>query len=311
MADDATAAAPAAPEAPTAAAPAAPEAPTAPDPKTPAAADPTKTMTAADKKIFKLKVKDKEIEFDASDEERVKKAIQKGLGADEAFTSAAEMRKQAETFLGMLKDPKSLRKVLTDPRIGIDLKKFAEEYVWEQIQEQQLTPEQKKQRDRDAELQRYKDEEKKGKEEREANENRELQQRFAQDYDQRITSALTAAALPKTPATVKRMAFYMLQAVQNGYELEPGDLVEQVRKDYIEEVQGLFGQTDGDTLLSLLGEDVAKKIRDGDLKRLKSTQGSQFATPAPKPGGGKGREKPKKLDGKAWRDQMIKGYTGK
>jgi hypothetical protein len=105
------------------------------------------------------------------------------------------------------------------------------------------------------------------------------------------------------------MAFYMFQAVQNGYELEPKDIVERVRQDYIEEVKELFGQTDGDALLSILGDDVGKKIRESDLKKLKNTQGSQFSTPAPK--APKEREKPKKLDGKSWRDEVTKGFLAK
>jgi hypothetical protein len=105
-------------------------------------AEPPKNMTAAEKKIWKLKAAGKEIDFDASDEERVKRAIEKGLGADEVFQTAAQTRKQAERFLHLLRtDPKS---ILTNPNLGIDIKKVAEEIVWDAIQEQSLTPEQKK-----------------------------------------------------------------------------------------------------------------------------------------------------------------------
>jgi hypothetical protein len=69
------------------------------------------------------------------------------------------------------------------------------------------------------------------------------------------------------------------------------------------------GQTDGDALLSILGDDVGKKIRESDLKKLKSTQGGQFSTPSPKPA--KDREKPKKVDGKTWRENLTKEFLRK
>ncbi len=212
------------------------------------------------------------------------------------------MRKQAENFVHLLRtDPK---KILLNPNLGVDMRKIAEEIVWEQIQEQALSPEQKKARDTQLELEKYKEDEKKTKAQREEAEAKELHDKYSADYDTRMTAALTSANVPKTAATVRRMAFYMLQAVQNGYDVQPADVAERVRQDYIEEVKALFGQTDGDTLLKLLGDDVGKKIRESDLKRLKSTQGAAFSTPEPKPG--KTKEKPKKMDGKEWRESLIR-----
>ncbi len=266
-------------------------------------------MTAAEKKIWKLKADGEEFEFDATDDEAVKKEIMKARGAGKRFEEATKMRRQAEQFFNMLKDPATLRQVLTDPRVGVDLKKFAEEFVWDQIQEQKLTPEQKKQRDVERELAKYKEQEAQGKKATEEREAQELHQKFASDYDKRIGDALKAANLPKTPATVQRMANYMLQAVRNGYELEPADLVEQVRKDYIEDVKALFGQTDGDQLMAILGEDLGQKIRNTDLKKLKSTQGQQFSTPTPKPS--KTKDKPSKMSGDDWLKDVRKGLLGK
>ena len=254
---------------------------------------------------MKLKIDGKEEEMT---EDEVIKLAQMGRGSNKRFEEAKVMRQQAEQFLAMLKsDPKS---VLSNPAIGVDLRKFAEEIVWEHIQDEALSPEQKKARDVQKELDKYKKQEEETKKTQAEQQMKALHDKYAVDYDRKITSALQTSGLPKTPATVKRMAEYMFTAVQNGYDLEPSDLVEQVRKDYYQDIKDLFGQTEGDQLLSILGEDVAKKIRHSDMKRLKGTTGAVVkdkpAQSSSKPG-----PKPKKLSGSDWRDSLIKEAMGR
>ena len=291
-------------------------APTTAAPVTPTTApttDSTTTGTPAEKvaevkeaiRKMKIKVDGKEEELDESE---IIKLAQLGRGSNKRFEEAKQMRQQAEQFIAMLKkDPKA---VLSNPALGVDLRKFAEQIVWEHIQDESLSPEQKRARDIEKELQKYKEQEELTKKEQAEQQMQALHQRYAQDYDRKITSALQNSGLPKTPSTVKRMAEYMFTAVQNGYDLEPSDLVHQVRKDYEQDIREMFGQVDGDTLLSLLGEDTAKKIRNTDLKRLKSTQGKVVKEPkaetSSKPG-----PKPKKLKGHEWRESLMKEMMGR
>ena len=254
---------------------------------------------------LKLKIDGKEEELD---EPEVIRLAQLGKASNKRFEEAKQMRQQAEQFMEMLrKDPKA---VLSNPALGVDLRKFAEEVVWEHIQESSLTPEQKKARDVERELQKYKAQEEEHKKAETERQMQALHQKYASDYDRKITSALQASGLPKTPATVKRMAEYMFTAVQNGYDLEPSDLVEQVRKDYQDDIQQLFGQTSEDMLLSLLGEGTAKKLRNADMKRLKSPTGKvmekRTTEQSSKPGA-----KPKRKSGGDWRADVMAGYLGK
>ena len=104
-----------------------------------------KEDTAAEKAVAalkKLKVKGKEIEVDDA---QYHSYAQKGAAATQTWEEAAKMRKEAEGFVHLLKtDP---LKILKDPNLGLDFRKIAEDYLWEQLQDEQMSPEQKAQRD--------------------------------------------------------------------------------------------------------------------------------------------------------------------
>lgn len=244
--------------------------------------------TPPEAKRHKLKVDNEEIEVD---EEELKRGYAHNKAASKRMEEAAAYRKQAEQAFAMLKDPAQLRKLLEDPRVGIDLRKFAEEYVWEHMQEEALTPEQKKQKAVERELEKYRTSEKERAEAAERTESDKLQQRYAEDYERTILQALDQGGIPKTRASVRRMAQYLQLAVANNLEVSPGDLVARVKQDLIDEHKSMYGEGDAASLLSILGEDLAKKIREADLKRLKSTQpvarqrAPGTAKPAKKPEG--------------------------
>ena len=214
----------------------------------PAKAKAQPAPTAAEKKIWKLKADGEEFEFDASNEEAIKQEIMKARGANKRFEEAAKarkeadaQRKEAEEAFAMLKDPAQLKKLLADPRISVDFKKLAEEFVWEQIQEQSLTPEQRKQKELERELAKYKEQEQETLTKKEAAEAAQLQAHYESDYEQRIISALESGGIPKTRGAVRRMAHYLELAVQNGVDVTAQDLVSRVRQDLLDEHREMYG----------------------------------------------------------------------
>lgn len=281
--------------------------------------EPPKGLTAAERKIWKLKADGEEFEFDATDEEAIKREIMKARGADKRFESGAALKKQAETFFEMIKNPETLRRVLTDPRVGVDVKKFAEEIVWEQIQAQQReeewkkSPEKKAQWEREQKLKEYEEREARETAEGNTRAEREAQQRFEASYETKITKALEVGGIPKTPAAVARMAEYLMKSVEHGIDLSPEDLVEQVRKDYMDDFAAVLGQADGDQLLRILGESNAEKLRKADLKRLKSPQQNPFPkrSEAKQAANARDPAQPKKLAGSDWRDAMKKEFLNR
>ncbi len=226
-------------------------------------------------KKYKIKVDGSEEELD---EETIVKLAQLGRASNKRFQEAAQTKKQAEDFINLLKrDP---RKVLTDPAIGLDLKKFAEDYLIEQMEQEKLTPEQIKIKELEAFKAQVEAEKIENEKKREQEEFKRLQDHYSNEYEQKIQTALSSSGLPRTAYTVKRMAEYMSMALSNNIDLEPKNVVDLVRADYQKDIMALIGQTDGDSLLQILGEPTANKIRKADLARLKSGVAAKPTAPA-------------------------------
>ncbi len=276
-------------------------------------------MTAAERKIWKLKVDGEEFDFDATDEESVKREIMKARGADKRFDSAASLRREAEQAFSMLKDPAQLRKILEDPRVGIDVKKFAEEMVWEDIQRREREAEWAKD---PAAKQRWEDEQElKSRRETEARERelgetkakREAVTHFEVSYEAKIQKALAIGGIPQTVAAVQRMAEYLHKSVEEGLDLSPEELVQEVRADYMNDLTSVLSAADGEQLLALLGEANAEKLRQADLKRLKNPQGNPFTarSAAKKAASGKSDPAPKRMGGSDWREALKNEFLNR
>jgi hypothetical protein len=237
---------------------------------------------------YKVKANGKEEEHTL---EELMKFASMGKGANQKFEEAAKYRKQAESFINRLRtDPLS---VLNDPKVGINFKEIAEEYLYNQIQEERLSPEQKKQKEMEQELKKYRDKEEEGKKKQQQEQEQRLDQHYTEHYDRIITEGLSKSGLPKTAATIKSVAKYLDRALDAGLDVTVEDVIPFVKQDYLNTIQELFGASDGDTLLSLLGGN-ADKIRKADLARLRGMQGNQEPKPIPKQDPAPSRdEKPK------------------
>ena len=225
-------------------------------------------------KKFKLKVdgKDEDFDLDMDDEEGIKRHLQMSRAALKRMDEAATTRKQAESFIRRLQsDPVS---VLTDPNLGVDFRAVAEKYILSQIEDEMLSPEQKRVQQAEKIIREREEEVKKATEHREAQEAIQLESHYANEHQKKITEALTGSGLPKTARTVKRMAELMYKNLNMGLNLEPSQLAQMVKEDYQNEMKELFGSSEGDILVKLMGDDVANKIRKHDLAKLRSGQPS-------------------------------------
>lgn len=228
-------------------------------------------------KKLKLKVDGSEYEeeIDLDNEEYLVRQLQLAKAAQKRMQEASMTKKQAEQFIKMLRqDP---IKVLQNPHLGVDFRKIAEDYLAAQLEQELLSPEERQLREYKQKVEEFESEKKRQQEEAEQTQMARLQEHYAQEYDKKITEALSQSGLPKTPKTVRRMAELMSKNLEFGYELEPKQLVEMVREDYLNEIRELIGASEGDTLLKILGDDVSNKIRKADLARLKTPAPQQSA----------------------------------
>lgn len=270
----------------------------------------TSAEKEAAKQLRKLKVRGKEIEVD---DDKYHEYASKGAAAHETWQEASAMRKQAEELIHRLKnDPMS---ILKDPSIGLDFRKLAEDYIWEQIQEERLSPEQKEKRKIEKELENYRKQEAERKKSEDDKKQEELNAAYQQEVDQKISKALSSSGLPKTTGTVRRMVEYMLHDVRRGISRDPSDYTEFVRQDYMNDIKDLFSETDGDTLLKFVGDPVLKKIKESDLKRIKTPTPSEGHTFVPGKGMVKnqdlGSTRDRKLRGSDWDKEVMRGFMSR
>ena len=217
------------------------------------------------KRKLKVKIDGVEQEFD---EDEVIRDFGKGKAADKKFQEAAALRKEAVSFIEALKkDPLS---VLTNPKLGINLREIAETHLLSILEDEMMDPKDKELRDLKKEKQTREEREIAEKQAREAEEIQAMADHYRQEYEKSFQSCLEASGLPKTPHTVKRLAYYMNEGMKRGLDLKPEDVVPLVKEEYVEEQKSLFSGLDGENLLKLLGDDLAKKIRKFDTSRVVS-----------------------------------------
>lgn len=260
----------------------------------PPVAPPIKDAEAAKKYTLQFGENDKE----EVDEQTLLKYAQKARGADKAFQSAAAQRKETEGILQLLKenpakvvlnkalghDPKSvigglIKQAIEDGYDVKEIKALVADQMYEWIQEENLDPKERENRDLKKKLESFESEKKQAEESQKKAVFEKMTQEAYQKFDTDITEVLKTSGLPKSSYTVKRMAYYLDQAYKlkqeyaaQGTEIrdpKAEDVVSYVRKDYEDSLKEMYGQSDVETLMKLLGEENVAKIRKHDVEQFK------------------------------------------
>lgn len=222
------------------------------------------------KRKFLLKVDGEEFEeeFDLGDEQALIKELQLARAAKKRMAEAQDAKRKAfEIVQGFEKDPASILK-----RLGPKGYEYAEQVLLEKLQNEMLTPEQRKMAEYEAKLKQYEEMERSQKEEQEKSQQSAIEAKHAEHYQKVIIDALDKSGLPKTPDMAKRAAYLLQKNLELGLDLDASDLVSEMKKDVLSMVRGLVGSAEGDQLLEILGQDTAKKIRRHDIQSIKQKQ---------------------------------------
>ncbi len=224
----------------------------------------------APKKIFKLNVNGKEIEYDASNEDKLKTDLQKVFGIEEKARTAAQKVDMAEGLLEMAQsNPREFEKRCK--LAGIDAAKLAADILYNQYRLNSMTPEQR-------ELEEYKEKEKeavalKTKQEEEAKvaESTKKTQEWAQKFEKECEDALKVNAIPKTRLSVALIAQYIDAGLQQKKEYSVTDVLPYVARDLKEIHRSTMATLNGDDLLAYVGEELSNKIAKARVERYKRT----------------------------------------
>jgi hypothetical protein len=225
---------------------------------------------AAPKKIFKLNVNGKEVEYDASNEDKLKADLQKVFGIEEKARTTAQKVDMAEKLMGMLQsDPLGFEKQCK--LAGIDATKLATEILYNQLRLQSMTPEQRELEDykqREAEAKALKEQQ--DAEAKVAESNKKTQE-WAQKFEKECEAALNANQIPKTRLSLALIAQYIDAGLADKKEYSVEQVLPYVTRDLKEIHRATMESLDGDDLLSYVGETLSNKIAKARVDRYKRT----------------------------------------
>lgn len=244
------------------------------------AATGTPTEKVEAKKMLKsLKIKfngreyEEKLPFEIPDDEESRNYMSRQLQLSKQAHSKAEeystLEKEVAHFVEELR--KNPKKALSDPSVGIDMKKLAAEIIEEEIANSEKSPEQLKAEKLEAELKSIKEEREKEKDEQKKKEFERLQEQEFERYENMMVSALEGSKLPKSPYVVKKIADYMLLGLQEGLDVTPQDVLPLVEAEMQTDLKEMFAVMPDDVLEALIGKDVITRIRKKNIAKAKGT----------------------------------------
>lgn len=218
-------------------------------------------------KKHKLTVYGSELEL--TEQDLIREA-QKGLAADKKWQEASELMKKAKPVLDKLQTGDLSFVLETLPKDQV--RKFAEDFLLEQLEWDSLTPEQKEHR----ELKRFKEETEQAKKaekerlEQEAKAHEAAQ--WAEKLDAEIADAITSSGRKVTPRTVKRMAENMLALLEsqptNDFKpVSAKDAFGSVIKELETDVTEYLGSLSAEQLAQVLPKQMLNELRKMDVDR--------------------------------------------
>ena len=210
---------------------------------------------------LEIKGQKQKLKFQGKDQ--LKAVLQKALYADQAIKDGTQAKKRAEAMMAKLKTPQGLREVLSDPAIGLDLRKFVLDEVRAMMDDERLTPEERESRD----AKRERDELKQWKEQREQQEKDAAQKQkneaLANQTRKEIISAMDKFPdIPKTQATMDAVIQNMRAAFRKyGKHLTPDQAMTVYSQQYWASLQDVIGKLDADTISKDLEQRLSIKFR--------------------------------------------------
>lgn len=229
---------------------------------------PQQTDTPAEVRRFKVTIDGSESEVDESE---LIKGYQRARAANQRFEEAAKLRRQADQLLQTLKtDPLS---ILTNPNLGVNFDEIAEKHLLAKLENEMLSPEERKAREVQRELEQYKRAEAERAEQEQARQFEVAKSQARANYERQFVEVLEKTGLPRTGETVARMARYLSEGLRAGAEPDLYDVAQLVREDMLAEQRSLIGSASDDKLEELLGSNTVEKIRKALLNKVSGQPG--------------------------------------
>lgn len=240
----------------------------------------------------RLKVSGEERDITFNNQDDLDQIITKGLGADDKFREAAELREQISQVMEGLKGPQAIEIL---QKLGVNDEVLAD-YLYKRIQRENLSEEDKKRLAIEEENQKLKQQLEQS---NKSTEQIKIDQE-AQLWRERIGTVLIEKGLPNNKQTQALVAGIMLNP-ENGENITEGQAVDKLMGLMVEVNKNRIQNLPGEEIYSLLGDDIIKKIREFDISKIKKPEGQGMKIEGNKP---VVKKKSKKLTMEEYRQQI-------
>ena len=230
-------------------------------------------------KEFELKVNGKTINkrIDLSDEEAIKKELQKAHAGQIAMQQKAELENALKQQVAIWKEnPWKFFE-----QMGMDPDELAEVRIQNKIEEMKKDPAQLEREKIEKELKEAREEAERLKKEREQQEYERLQEKAAMDLDKEIIEALDAhGSLPASPRVIRQITDTMRWAITplekggGGYDpeqLKVSDVLPTVEAQLRKEIAELMENLPDKMLDQYLGNKTLERLRQKRVQAVKKT----------------------------------------
>jgi len=233
---------------------------------------------AVEKRLKKLKLKvdgeEIEEEFNLDDDEYLTRQLQLAKMAQKRGQSYSQLEKEIKSLMQELKS--NPRAVLESDLFGLDMKQLAASIIEEEIERAQKSPEQLEKEALQKELADIKAKQEQDREEERARNMERLHEQEVERYDMLFTKALEGAQLPKSPYVVKKMADYMLLALDQAekigksIDITPEDVLPLVVEEMKSDLQQMFAVMPEELIEQYVGRDTFDRVRKKNLQKAKA-----------------------------------------
>jgi hypothetical protein len=267
----------------------------------PAQPNPIKEAAKEAARKYKVKVNGQEHEVEESE---LLRGYSHQAAANKVLQEGKQARKQAEDFIALMKDPQRFYDAAKE--MGHNPRELAEKYLAATLEDEMMDPRDKELRDAKARLKHLDDLDNEKIKQAEAHRHSELTAKYQKEYETSFIEALKETKIPATKPMVAEMAKYISRSAKIGFEMTPLEAATLVREDIQAAQLALFKDSDGETLLRLLGDDQANKILQARGAKVK-TPTDNLRTPE-KQGEPSVRQKSstKRMSQQEWRDYNRK-----
>lgn len=216
---------------------------------------------------------EEELPFDLPDDpkaiEWMRRELQMGRMGQKRAQEKAALEKDVLQFIEDLK--KNPKKALSDPTIGMDLKKFAADIIEEEIENSKKSPEQLKYEEAQRELKELKEQREKEKLTAEEREQERMREHYFQEYETQLMKALETNAIPKSSQAIKKFADYMETAIGANKDVSINDLVPLVQEELRSDLKNHLDALPDDQLEDFIGKDIINRLRKKSVAKVKQT----------------------------------------